>query len=170
MENNFDQLFKEKINSKNYPYSNKAWKSFSKKMGWKSGLSVAQSIVITTLTSLIIAAGGYFLYHQIHSDKLPVTSSETEPQQPVTIIDTILPPSSLDTLSPQETADVASETPEQPKQKTASKSNNITPSQPSTNASTDTLSAKKNTPKYILRPKNPRRILEINTDTIKSND
>ncbi len=170
MENNFDQLFKEKINSKNYPYSNKAWKSFSKKMGWKSGLSVAQSIVITTLTSLIIAAGGYFLYQQIHSDKLPVTSSETEPQQPVTIIDTILPPSSLDTLSPQETADVASETPEQPKQKTASKSNDIPPSQPSTNASTDTLSAKKNTPKYILRPKNPRRILEINTDTIKSND
>ena len=37
-------------------------------------------------------------------------------------------------------------------------------------AATDTVAAQKPERKPILRPKNPRRILEINPDTIKSNE
>lgn len=169
MENNFDQLFKEKINSKSYPYSAKAWKSFSKKMGWGSGLGSAQVIVITTLASLIIAAGGYFLYHQLRSDRLPATSCET-PTQPASITDTMHTSNAIDTIHTQEIDNATVETSEQPKQNTAPRNSNVAASQPVSSTATDTVSSVKNNKTYILRPKNPRRILEINTDTIKSND
>lgn len=166
MTDNFDQLFKEKVDSKSYSYSAKAWHKFSKKAGF-GGTSAAQIIAIATASTLVIALGGFFLYQKLH------TTPALEPT-PIAIpnTDSTLNAESIDTfcIAPQEISQ-----PKEDIQITESKNIKTKPETSCTAVqnpvpSTDTIKKPEPEKKYILRPKNPRRILEINTDTIKSNE
>ena len=57
----FDQLIKEKINSKEYAYSAKNWQSFTKKAGWRRGFSLTQWL-LTAAAVVVVAAGGGLAY------------------------------------------------------------------------------------------------------------
>lgn len=167
MTDNFEQLLQEKIAEQSYRYNPKAWKQFCKKAGWKVGLSAAQWVVVGTLSTIAVAGGGYALYHAM--------TPETIAPQPTVVQQDTLHATYIDTL-PNDTLSVAIATPDgliketevavkpQPKPRK-------TVTHPTPPAVKEDSIARSEKPKtYILRPKNPRRILEINPDTIKSND
>lgn len=160
----FDELIKQKAASKKFTYSAKAWRSFSKKAGIKAALTATQSVVIGVASVAVLTVGGYFGYKHFHTETPQVEPTEIIPSNEEEIIvaleDTIeIIEESAPSLEEEPIMDV-----------TPSRERAISEEKPAPTAAIDTV-AKEEKPKKapILRPKNPTRILEIRTDTIKSN-
>lgn len=167
MADNFDQLFKAKIESKNYAYQAKAWRLFSKKAGWSAGLSTAATVSIATLSAVIFAVGGYFTYQHF----TPAPKGMPTPQEMVSHVDTLPTTQPLAPASVEDTLTPIQQTESKPiEQKKQAKPNKQAAPVEVPSAPTDTMATPQPAKKYILRPRPSRRILEINTDTIKSND
>lgn len=156
----FDQLIKEKVGQKEYSYSASSWHHFAKKAGLKSALTASQSVIIAVVSVSVISVGSWLGVRYL------APSQDTAPAAEVTVEDFPEPELSVaDTLvevSPEDTMPVSETTTPQPK----------TSRQKVTSAAavSDTFSKPKQVREPILRPVNHRRILEINPDTIKSNE
>lgn len=160
----FDELIKQKAASKKFTYSAKVWRSFSKKAGIKAALTATQSVVIGVASVAVLTVGGYFGYKHFHTEVPQAQPSELLPSNEEEAIVALEDTITLEAeMQPAEFKEIAVE--KAPQQKPALKEE---PAVPAVKA--DTV-AKKEKPKKapILRPKNPTRILEIRTDTIKSN-
>ncbi len=167
MSDQFDQLFKDKINSKEYQYSAKAWRSYTQRAGIAK-FAVGKVITIVASSLVVLSVGGYFLYQQLSKTSLqtPITAesqSIVPPEENNIAIDTSL---SSDTI--EEKIDVSSEN-----QKKTTKWNRQevkTTDSSVIHKSPDTISTPSVQRKPIIRKKPNRRILEINPDTIPTND
>ncbi len=164
----FDQLIKEKIEQKEYSYSASSWHRFAKKAGLKSALTVTQSVIIAVASVAIIAVGSWFGIRHFSAME-PAT---TAPVQQMPVEEPVL--LAADTAEVEVVAEnpvaenpVEEEVVTAPIRKPAPPK--VTEEAPKA-AATDTVAAQKPERKPIPRPKNPRRILEINPDTIKSNE
>ena len=73
----FDQLIKEKINSKEYAYSAKNWQSFTKKAGWRRVFSLTHWL-LTGAAVVVVAAGGGLAYWLWTGGKQPVDTRMQE--------------------------------------------------------------------------------------------
>lgn len=159
----FDQLIKEKVEQKEYPYSAASWHSFARKAGLKSALTITQSVIIAVVSVSIVAVGSWFgIRHFSAPDEVvpEVVVEETPAEEPIMV--------AADTTIIEEVAEepVAEEMVPTPSRKPAPKVTNEMPNVPAT----DTVAEQKPAREPILRPKKPRRILEIDPDTIKSNE
>ena len=159
----FDQIIKQKVEQKEYPYSASSWHRFAKKAGLKSALTASQSVIIAVVSVAVISVGSWLGIRYL------TPSQEVAPAAEITVEEAPAPePTAADT--------VVSETPEETVIVTELSTPSRKPVQPvmtneASNAPiTDTVSEPKPVKKPILRPKNPRRILEIDPDTIKSNE
>ena len=158
----FDEIIKQKVDGKKYPYSAKAWQSFASKAGIKSALTLGQSVIIGAISVAVLSVGGFALYKHLNtSDNGTVPAHPASPTEvPVTVVADTLAEQSV--IEDEGTVEVVS-TRTKPAADTE-----VVPAQ-ETKSQQDTVAAPvKKAP--ILRPKNNRRILEIRTDTIKSND
>ena len=158
----FDQIIKQKVEQKEYPYSASSWHRFAKKAGLKSALTASQSVIIAIVSVAVVSVGSWLGVRYL------APSQEVEPTMEVIVEEVPAPAPKLtvaDTAvseTPEETVTVTK--PTAPRHKTE-----VTNEAPKATV-TDTVSEPKPVKKPILRPKNPRRILEIDPDTIKSNE
>lgn len=161
----FDQIIKEKVEQKEYPYSASSWHSFAKKAGLKSALTLTQSVIIAVISVTIIAVGSWFgIRHFSVSDEVVPASMEQLPaEEPVL--------ATIDTVAVEEVTEepVVEEAEVAPVPRRKPVTPEVADKAPKA-AVIDTAAEQKPARKPILRPKNPRRILEIDTDTIKSNE
>lgn len=159
----FDQIIKKKIEEKEYPYSAASWHNFARKAGLKSALTVSHTILVTVLSVAVVAVGSWFGIRHFSAPKPvePVTVVDSLPEEPAPVI---VDSSSIEneTVAPAEDTLVSAVK--------ASTPRCIKDEQVKETPSADTVSKSKPVRKPILRPKNPRRILEIDPDTIKSNE
>lgn len=161
----FDQIIKQKVEQKEYMYSASAWQRFAKKAGLKSALTASQSVIIAVVSVAVISVGSWLGIRYLAPSQEVVTIEE------VTVEETPAP-------APELTAadTMVTETTKEPIEEKAVTAPCRKPVQPEvTNEApkatiADTVSEPKPVKKPILRPKNPRRILEIDPDTIKSNE
>lgn len=155
----FDQIIKEKVEQKEYPYSAASWHSFAKKAGLKSALTLTQSVIIAVVSVTIIAVGSWFgIRHFSVSDEVVPASLEQLPaEEPVL--------AAVDTIAVEEVTEepVEEATVPAPGRKPTPKVTDKAPD-------TDTVTEPRNEREPILRPKDTWRILEIDPDTIKSNE
>lgn len=159
----FDQLIKEKLEQKEYPYSASSWHRFAQKAGLKSALTVTQSVIIAVASVAIVAVGSWFGIRHFSSMEpaATATSQQMPVEEPVLL--------AADTTMVEEVSEEPNETEAIPTSGRKPVSANAS-ADVSNNASADTATEKKPVREPILRPKNPRRILEIDPDTIKSNE
>lgn len=167
----FDKLIKEKVDGKSYPYSASSWHSFKSKAGLKSTLSIVHSVLIGAASVAVVGVGCYLGYRHFQSQPNSVL-----PDAPVatstdsTLISDDLCPNTPDEVTTDSVVEVSqpvitiSDKKTSPVRPNAEKKSNPTTAPADT---IQTVSAKK---QPILRQRHNRRILEINTDTIKSND
>ena len=159
----FDQIIKEKIGQKEYSYSASSWHRFAKKSGLKSALTTTQSTLIAVASVAIIAVGSWLGIRHFSSMK-PTTVPSV---QQMAVEEPVL--AAADTVEvevmPEEPTDEVVMAVQSPKPVTPK----VTTEAPKAEA-IDTVGEEKPARKPILRPKNPRRILEIDPDTIKSNE
>ena len=155
----FDQIIKEKVEKKEYPYSASSWHSFAKKAGLKSALTATQSVIIAVVSVAVISVGSWWGIRYL------------SPEQEVVAVDEVTVEETPATALPV-TNTVATEVSEEavPTVETPAPSRKATPKDTPKSPATDTARTTKPAKEPILRPKNPRRILEIDPDTIKSND
>ena len=159
----FDQIIKEKVEQKEYAYSAFAWHSFVQKAGLKSALTASQSVLIAVVSVAVISVGSWlgirYMTQSQEAAPAPEVTVEEIPEPTLSIADTTVEEILEETVSIIESPSPVHKTNE-PKVTNEAPKETIT----------DTIAESKPTRKPILRPKNPRRILEINTDTIKSNE
>lgn len=163
----FDQLFKEKIAEKEYPYSAKKWRSFKQKAGWSAGAGLMQTTLAVTISTVMAVLGcwlGYDITPKIEKVSAPV-------EQTVTV---------AEEASPEEIAPVVAPDTVEPVGSTTTAPVQPMPIRPA--AKVDTTAASATTPApAAIEPTKPRRpstqqegrvrhIYEINTDTIPNND
>ena len=155
----FDQIIKEKVEQKEYSYSASSWHSFAQKAGLKSALTLTQSVIIAVVSVTIIAVGSWFgIRHFSVSDEVVPASMEQLPaEEPVL--------AAVDTIAAEEVTEepVEEATVPAPGRKPTPKVTDKAPD-------TDTVTEPRNEREPILRPKDTWRILEIDPDTIKSNE
>ena len=155
----FDQLIKEKIEQKEYSYSASSWHRFAKMAGLKSALTLTQSVIIAIVSVTIIAVGSWFgIRHFSVSDEVVPASMEQLPaEEPVL--------AAVDTIAVEEVT-------EEPVEEATVPAPGRKPSPKVTDKAPDTATVTKprNEREPILRPKDTWRILEIDPDTIKSNE
>ena len=161
----FDELIKEKIEQKEYSYSASSWRSFTRKAKMnmtthyiKIGISIA-SIISLSIVGIFI---------------LKTTHSSSHSNTPDTEINTIIPSDTCEaTISTPTLMDTLSFPPYEKNENVVKKY------QKNKKETIDSTDIKKTTldtlPPTIYHPQSTkpfktRRILEINTDTIKSND
>ena len=159
----FDQLIKEKIEQKEYPYSASSWHHFAKKAGLKSALTITQSVIIAVASVAIIAVGSWFGIRHFSS----MEPSATDPVQQMPVEAPVLLAADTAEVAMMAEEPVEEEVVTTPGRKAAPQK--VTEEAPKADV-TDTVAAQKPVREPILRPKNPRRILEIDPDTIKSNE
>lgn len=155
----FDQIIKEKVEQKEYSYSASSWHSFAQKAGLKSALTLTQSVIIAVVSVTIIAVGSWFgIRHFSVSDEVVPASMEQLPaEEPVL--------AAVDTIAIEEVTEepVEEATVPAPGRKPTPKVTDKAPD-------TATVTEPRNEREPILRPKDTWRILEIDPDTIKSNE
>lgn len=160
----FDQLIKEKVNKKEYPYSASSWRRFSQKAGLKSALTLTKAVVIGISSASLIAVAGWCGFHFMSPKAEVAPAVETavrdlpEPEV-AAVVDTACAEPTISSDSPTELPSTNG-TKVKPEAKVVAPEKTVV----------DTTATEKPERKPILRPKNPRRILEIDPDTIKSND
>ena len=158
----FDQLIKEKVEQKEYSYSASSWHSFVRKAGLKSVGTTTQSIIIAIASIAVVSVGSWIgIRHFFSSSEIAPAIVEqlpvAEPSQAV--IDTIAIVEATEEPVAEEIVSVPNSKP------VVSTVSDKTPK----TVTNDTASKRKPAQDPILRPKN-RRILEIDPDTIKSNE
>jgi cytoskeletal protein RodZ len=172
----FDQLIKEKINSKEYAYSAKNWQSFTQKAGWRRGFSLTQWL-LTVAAVVVVAAGGGLAYWLWAGGKQSV---DTRMQEQPTV--------EAATAPAMETTESTVEIPTEPATevqsdnavnqtvtsgKAASANNSsapkATPEQHNTPAADTTVTCNPPAQKPVRRDR-ITRIFVIDPDTIPSND
>ena len=158
----FDQLIKEKVEQKEYSYSASSWHSFVRKAGLKSAVTTTQSIIIAIASIAVVSVGSWIgIRHFFSSSEIaPATVEQlpaAEPSQAV--IDTIAIVEATEEPVAEEIVSVPNSKP------VVSTVSDKTPK----TVTNDTASKRKPAQDPILRPKNSR-ILEIDPDTIKSNE
>ena len=167
----FDKLIKEKVDGKKYPYSASSWHSFKSKAGLKSTLSTVYSVLIGAASVVVVGVGCYLGYRHFQSQP-----DSVQPDSPVAISadSTVISEERCQNLPEEVAADSVAEV-SQPAIKISDKKTSpvradVEIFSNSTAAPSDTIQAVSAKKQPILRQRNNRRILEINTDTIKSND
>ena len=86
MADNFDELIKGKFEEKQFEYSGKAWRSFSKKNGWPV-ISVPVKIAISVISVIAIGSIAFYIATEKSGD---AASYEATPQTTSTQQDTIV--------------------------------------------------------------------------------
>lgn len=164
----FDQLIKEKVNSKEYSYSAKNWQSFTQKAGWKGGFTLLHGLL--TGAAVVAAAVGVYVAVRLTGSE---TQQSTPPTQDKPDTEIVMEQDSLaeaDQLVAEDVADMQIEsTPTQ----TAHHNGGATPkadATPTEVPATDTVAKEPAPVKKPVRRERITRIFEINTDTIPSND
>jgi hypothetical protein len=167
----FDQLIKEKVNSKEYAYSAKKWQSFTKKAGWRRGFSTIHWL-LSGAAVVAVAVGLFFVLRP--AKDAPQTSI---PEQNIHKGNDMeeMTVSATDTAEYMEVAateEQALVTPIAEVKENVANSNKLPETNPATETSpaADTV-AKPRTP--VQKPsQNGRitRIFVIDPDTIPSND
>ena len=112
MADNFDELIKGKFEEKQFEYSGKAWRSFSKKNGW-SVISAPAKIAISVISAITIGSIAFY----IATEKVGETTSHEATPQPTATQQNTMVENVADTF---DTAQEAPATP-QPSEKTTSK-------------------------------------------------
>ena len=88
----YDQLIKDKINSKQYAYSAKNWQNFTKKAGWRRGFSLTQWL-LTGAAVVAVAASGYLAYRlltnepqqtEVYTQENPLAEEAVTPAEGIT--------------------------------------------------------------------------------------
>lgn len=160
----FDKIIKQKVEGKKYPYSASAWQSFASKAGIKSALTLGQSIIIGAVSFAVISVGGIALYKHLSSNEstpIPVQPAQSTEIPEAVVSDTLIEQSEMDSvIETQPVINTNASTKQVVKQNDEQDKNPV--------IKQDTIEKTTKKPP-ILRPKNNRRILEIRTDTIKSN-
>lgn len=159
----FDQIIKEKVEQKKYSYSATSWHRFARKAGLKSTLTTSQSVIIAILSVVVISVGSWLGVRYLSPKQ------EAVPTVEATIEETPAPELTLPDTAATEIAEETAPAAEVPAPKSNTPQPKVTNEAPN-NTSSDTVAEPKPERKPILRPKNPRRILEIDPDTIKSNE
>lgn len=172
----FDQLIKEKVNSKEYAYSAKNWQSFTQKAGWRRGFSLTQWL-LTGAAVVVVAAGGGLAYWLWAGGKQSV---DARTQEQPTVEEATAPV--METK--ETTAEILTETSTEVqadntiepivttgKASTANSGSapKATPEQPNTPA-TDTMTTTNPPVQKPARRERITRIFVIDPDTIPSND
>ena len=119
MADNFDELIKGKFEEKQFEYSGKAWRSFSKKNGW-SVISAPAKIAISVISAITIGSIAFY----IATEKVGETTSYEATPQPTATQQNTTVENIADTF---DTAQEATATP-QPSEKPAEK-NKVTVNQ-----------------------------------------
>lgn len=160
----FDKIIKQKVESKHFAYSAKAWRGFAKKAGMKTALSTAQSVVLGVVGVAVVAVGSYWGYQLLSPEQTPQPApSAPEASAEIVVADTTESVEDVVVL----TEDRALEnSPATSSQRVATEDATQAVAQPAI----DTVAEAKPAKKPILRPKGSSRILVISTDTIRSND
>lgn len=164
----FDQLIREKINNKKYEYSAKSWQSFTKKAGWKSGLTALQTVAIVVVSVVVVSCGCLFGYKFLHSENsLPVQPETEQPCQNLVVSDTV-------SATAVETDDVVVEEQNRQETKIEAATNKVSKvaenDENSKQVVADTTSAQPAKGRKVVARERVRKIFVIDTDTISSND
>jgi hypothetical protein len=164
----FDQLIKEKVNSKEYSYSAKNWQSFTQKAGWKSGFALKHGLLIGA--AVIVVAGGVYVAVRLSGDELQQSTTPSQDKPDTEIVmgqDSLL---EADQLVAEEVKEMQTES---TSTQTINHNGGATPKAEATSEgmpSSDTVSKKPKPTQKPVRRERITRIFEINTDTISSNE
>lgn len=171
----FDQLIKQKIDCKKYECSAKSWQKFTKKAGWKAGLTGLQITMIAAVSAIVIAVGS-FVGHKTLTHTNPSVPTPPTANIPCTTDSTLS--ASSNTIEQFSETDITT-----PKTSTVASNssysikNESTDSKVVTENINETEIIKKDTVsnnKPIVKRKEYngpiRRVPIIDLDTIKSND
>lgn len=162
----FDQLIREKIDDKKYEYSAKSWQSFTKKAGWKSGLTTLQSVAIIVASLSIISCGCLLGYKFLHSENsLPVQPEAEQPCQNLVASDTV----SAVEIEVAEAVVCEQDLPATKVETKANKAPQVAEGDHNV-PTADTTSAKPAKERKVVTRERVRKIFVIDTDTISSND
>lgn len=159
---NFDQLIKEKLESKTYAYKASAWKNFAQQSGVVAPVSGLKIAAISIATVGALSTGGYLIYNALQPEETPVTANEilVNTDNPEMNEETFAAEDTLSVIQEVESTEFAETQVQQPKAKSVTV--------PKTTATPKTQPAeepKKSEP--ILRERNDRwRVVMINVDTI----
>lgn len=163
----FDQLIKEKVNSKEYSYSAKNWQSFTQKAGWKGGFTLLHGLL--TGASVIAVAVGVYVAVRMTGGEAQQSTPPTKGNSDTEIV------VKQDSLI--EEVPVMEEVVEMEAENTTTRSVNNDgarlPKNESTATEVSTTDTVKEEPHPVQKPMRRERIthiFEINTDTIPSND
>jgi len=168
----FDQLIKEKVNSKEYSYSAKNWQSFTQKAGWKGGFTLLHGL-LTGAAVVVVAVGIYVAVRLTgHEEPQPTPSAQNDP-----VTETIIEPDSIVETEISTVEEAIEPIEEKP---TTQIANNHNADAPAKARKTETQPAKQTDAEIVTTPtkSEPKpvrseriiHIYEINPDTIPSND
>ena len=170
----FDQLIKEKINSKEYAYSAKKWQSFTKKAGWRKGFSLTHWL-LTGAAVVVVAAGSglaYWLWtggEQSVDIRMQGQPTMEEATAPVTEVEESTAEISTETATMTDITTAQTVT----SGKTATESHNTAPKatpEQNNKPTADTMVSSSTPLQKPARKERITRIYVIDPDTIPSND
>ena len=164
----FEQLIKEKVNSKEYSYSAKNWQSFTQKAGWKSGFTLKHGLLIGA--AVIVVAVGVYMAVRLSGGELQQSTTPSQDKPDTEIVmgqDSLL---EADQLVAEEVSEMQTES---TSTQTICHNGGTTPkaeTTPEGMPSSDTVTKNPEPVKKPVRRERITRIYEINTDTISSNE
>lgn len=168
----FDQLIKEKVNSKEYSYSAKNWQSFTQKAGWKGGFTLLHGLLAGA--AVVVVAVGIYVAVRLtgHEEPQPTPSAQNDP-----VPETIIEPDSIVETEISTVEEAIEPIEEKPTTQIANNHNAATPAKapkteahPATQPDTETVITPVKSEQKPARSERITRIFEINPDTIPSND
>lgn len=173
----FDQLIKEKVNSKEYSYSAKNWQSFTQKAGWKGGFTFLHGL-LTGAAVVVVAVGIYVAVRLTgHEEPQPTPSAQNDP-----VTETVIEPDSIQDSIVEPEISTAEESIKPTEEKPTSQIDKgiNKPATPVKARKTETQPTKQTDAEIVTTPtkSEPKpvrseriiHIYEINPDTIPSND
>lgn len=169
----FDKLIREKIDDKKYEYSAKSWQSFTKKVGWKSGLTTLQSVAIIIASIIVVSCGCLIGYKFLHSENGVPAQSESEiPCQDLVVSDTVGSAEGevreVEVMEAEKAQEVATKMPKKCEVAKSKVEEDI--ENKSVNAVTNANSTEPARERRIVKRERVKQIFIIDTDTIPSND
>lgn len=165
MSDQFDELIKGKIESKQYAYSAKAWHSYAHHAGFFK-MVVIKWVAIAVSSLAVLSAGGYFLYQHIQNQANTESINAITPNVPQKAETVLADSTSLKAVDANARECISVEpTPSIP----TKSQNHLDIESTSQTVEKDSIVQPTVVKKTILRPRPSRRILEINTDTIPTN-
>lgn len=164
----FDQLIKEKVNSKEYTYSAKNWQSFTQKAGWKGSFTLLHGLL--TGAAVIVVAVGIYVGVRLSGAEV---QQPTPPAQNKPVTETVMEQDSIVELDKTGREVVTESKSESLSIVTTPHNNGKAPKTETSPAEVSATDMVKEEPDPVQKPVRRERIthiFEINTDTIPSND